>query len=257
MPTGYADGAPAAVARRRGACDARLSRYPQGPMSKPNRPASADPAAASTEANDAILRVAARVFRVQGLEAASLAGIAEALGRPLPELAARYPTRDALAQAVFAETIRILKAADRRDWHGYGTGMRRSLAAARSFEDGYVVLVRDAPHHPVHRASFQALRKRIGQRLRALIWRPDDPPPPTARPPLTDTAVEPMIAFCLEAIANWVQTGDPAQDELFLRWCGQMMRAWWDSTCEFLNLDTPDQDWPFDSDALERRSGTA
>lgn len=226
-------------------------------MPKSNRPAPAAPTAAPKNEGDAILRAAARVMRAQGLDGASLAAVAEALGRPLAELQARYPTYDALAQAVFAETIRILKAADRRDWHGYGTGMRRSLAAARSFEDGYVVLVRDASHHPVHRASWQALRKRIGQRLRALIWRPEDPPPPTARPPLTDTAVEPMIAFCLESIATWVQTGDPAQDELFLRWCGQMMRAWWDSTCAFLNLDTPDQDWPFDSDATERRSGTA
>ena len=211
-------------------------------MPKADRPAAAE------SAPDATLRVAARVLRAHGLSGATLAQVAEALGCPVADLTARYATKDLLVQAVLAEALRIVKAADRRDWHGYGTGMRRTLNAVRSFEDGYILLVRDAPLHPLHRPTWEALRRRTGQRLRALIWRPDDPPPAAGRPPLTELTVAPMVSFCIDAISQWVETGDPAQDELFLRWCAQMMRAWWHSTCELLNLDTPDPDWPFEAD---------
>ncbi len=218
-------------------------------MSKPDRPATA-PAAV-----DQTLGVAARVFRAQGLSATTLAHVAEALGGPVEDLAARFPTRDALAAAVLAEALRVVKSADRREWNGYGTGMRRTLAAVRTFPDGYVLLVREAPLHAAHRAVWEALRRRTAQRLRALIWRPDDPPPTAERPPLTELTVQPMVDFSIGAVTQWVEAGDPADDELFLRWCAQMMRAWWHSTCELLNLDTPDSDWPFDSDASERQPG--
>lgn len=198
---------------------------------------------------DALLRLAAGVFRKHGLASTTMAQVAAAAGLTRAELAGRFATKDLLAQAVFAETIRTLKAADSRAWPGYGAGMRRTLGAARSYEDGYVVLVRDAPQHPAHQPSWQALRRRTAQRLRALLWYPGDPPPAAERPAMLDVALEPMISFCITAIAHWVQEGDPAKDDLFLRWCGQAMRAWRHHACELLNLDTPDQDWPFDTEA--------
>ena len=48
----------------------------------------------------------------------------------------------------------------------------------------------------------------------------------------------------------WVERGDPAKDELFLRWCAQMMRAWRHNAAELLNLDSPEQEWPFDTEGL-------
>jgi AcrR family transcriptional regulator len=198
---------------------------------------------------DALLRRAAGVFRKHGLASATMAQVAAAAGMTRAELAGYFATKDLLAQAIFAETIRMLKAADSRAWPGYGAGMRRTLGAARSYEDGYVVLVRDAPQHPAHQSSCQALRRRSAQRLRALLWYPGDPPPAAERPAMLDVALEPMISFCITAIAHWVQEGDAANDDLFLRWCGQAMWAWRHNACELLNLDTPDQDWPFDTEA--------
>ena len=203
-----------------------------------------------------VLRVAARVFREQGLAQATLAQVAEAMGAPYTAVAACYATRDVLAQAIFAETLRRLKAADTQVWTGYGAGMRKSLAAARSFPDGYVVLVRDAASLALHQPSWLALRSRSARRLQRLVWSPDRPPPETNRSPLADVAIEPMVGFTITAICQWIETGDPARDDLFLRWCGQMMRDWRHNTCELLNLDTPDQDWPFDTEgpSLPRRS---
>lgn len=204
-----------------------------------------------------LLRVAAAVFRRHGLAGATLAQVAAALGVVPATVTARFATKALLGQAVCAEAIAILKATDSRGWPGYGAGMRRTLVAARSFEDGYVVLVRDAMLLSAHQSSWLALRKRTAQRLRALLWHPVDPPPEAKRPPLTDSVVEPMVSFCIGAIFQWVEAGDPTNDDLFLRWCGQMMQAWRHNACELLNLDSPGQDWPFDTEtpAPRRRSG--
>lgn len=204
--------------------------------------------AASAIAPGEPLRVAAGLFRRQGLGAVTMTQLAVGCGLSRAEFQRHFATKDLLAQALFAETIRTLRAADSQVWQGYGAGMGRTLRAARTVEDAYVVLVRDAATLAVHQPSWQALRRRTAQRLRALIWNPHDPPPAAERPPQLALAVEPMVSFCIDAIATWIQTGDPSRDDLFMRWCGQMLKAWRYSTCELLNLDTPDQDWPFDPD---------
>lgn len=226
-------------------------------MPKTERLAPADPAESLPAPMDsrALLAVAARVLREHGLAATKLSQVAAALGMTPQSLSERYATKDILAQGIFAETIRILKAADSRAWPGYGSGMRRTLAAARSFEDGYVVLVREAMLDSGHHASWLALRRRSGQRLRALLWHPNDPPPIADQPPLTDLVVGPMAAFCIEAITHWVEVGDREQDDLFLGWCGKAIQGWRQNACEILDLDTPDQDWPFDTEAPVLRGG--
>ncbi len=206
--------------------------------------------------SDNVLRFGAQVFRERGTGDTTLAHVAARLGVPCAELSACFATKDLLAQAICAEALRILKSADTQAWTGYGAGMRKSLAAARSFPDGYIVLVRDAASMPACQSSWLALRKRSARRLQSLVWHPGNPPADSARSPLNEVALEPMINFNITAIRQWIETGDPAKDDLFLRWCGQMMRDWRHNTCELLNLDTPEQDWPFDTEgpSLPRRS---
>jgi len=203
-----------------------------------------------------VLRVAAEVFRECGLADIALAPVADRLGVPCALLTAYFATKELLAEAVLAEALRVLGIADTQAWTGYGTGMRKSLAAARSFPDGYILLARDAALLPAYQPSWLALRKRSARRLQSLIWHPGQPPAEGARSPLNDVALQPMIDFNITAIRQWIETGDPSRDDLFLRWCGQMMRDWRHNTCELLNLDTPEQDWPFDTEGptLPRRS---
>lgn len=196
------------------------------------------------------MRVAARVFRQHGLAGATMEQVAAAAGVTKVVLYRRFPSKDALIQAIFAETLRRLKAEDVKAWRGYGNGMRKSLSAARSFEDGFILLVRHGDQDPAYQAAHAALRKRTGQRLRALLWYPDRPPPSAQRPALLELSLEPMISFCNDALAYWVEKGDPARDEHFVRWCGQMMRAWRHNAAELLNLDSPEQEWPFDTEGL-------
>lgn len=195
------------------------------------------------------MRVAARVFREHGLAGATMEQIAAAAGVTKVVLYRRFPSKDALILAIFAETLRRLREQDAKPWTGYGAGIRKSLAAARSFEDGFILLVRHGDQQPAFRASHASLRERTGQRLRGLLWYPDRPPPKGERPALLDLSLEPMIAFCNDALAYWVERGDPAKDALFIRWCGQMIQAWRHNAAELLDLDSPEQDWPFESEA--------
>lgn len=202
------------------------------------------------ERREHFMRVAASVFREHGLGGATMEQIAAAAGVTKVVLYRRFASKDALILAIFGEAVRRLRLEDAKPWTGYGGGMRKALAAARSFEDGFILLVRHGNQHPAYRASHAALRERTGQRLRALLWYPDRPPPRSQRPALLELALDPMISFCNDALAYWVEKGDPPKDEHFIRWCGQMIRAWRHNAAELLNLDSPDQEWPFDTEGL-------
>lgn len=207
-------------------------------------------AAREAQRREDFMRAAARVFRQHGLAGATMEQVAAASGVTKVVLYRRFPSKDALIQAIFAEVIRRLRVGDAQPWRGYGDGMRKSLAAARSFEDGFLLLIRQGGQDPAFQAAYAAVRQRTGQRLRALLWHPAPPPPRAARPAMLDLALEPMISFCNEALAYWLENGRPARDEVFLRWYAQMMRAWRHNAAEMLNLDSPEQDWPFDTEGL-------
>ncbi|MBL8772063.1 MAG: helix-turn-helix transcriptional regulator [Phenylobacterium sp.] len=204
--------------------------------------------AREAERREQFMRVAAAVFRRHGLGRATMDQVAGAAGVTKVVLYRRFPSKDALIAAIFGETLRRLNAQDARPWTGYGGGMRRSLAAARSFEDGFILLVRHGDQHAEYRTFYEALRHRVGGRLRGLLWYPGRPPPRSQRPELLDLSLEPMISFCNDCLAYWVEHGDPAKDEQFLRWHGQMIRAWRHNAAELLNLDSPEQEWPFDTE---------
>ncbi|MDZ4370822.1 MAG: TetR/AcrR family transcriptional regulator [Phenylobacterium sp.] len=222
-------------------------------MSQSQAAANAEPvpvSAREAERRQEFMCVAAKVFRQHGLARATMAQVAAAAGVTKVVLYRRFPSKDALIQAIFAETVQRLKAQDATPWTGYGGGMRKALTAARSFEDGFILLVRHGDQNPAYQSAHQALRRRTGQRLRALLWYPGRLPPPSARPALLELSLDPMISFCNDALAYWVEKGDPRRDEMFLRWCGQMIRAWRTNAAELLDLDSPEQEWPFDTEGL-------
>ncbi len=205
-------------------------------------------AAREAERREHFMRVAAAVFREHGLGGATMEQVAAAAGVTKMVLYRRFASKEALIQAIFSEVMRRLKVGDGGPWRGYGAGMRRSLAAARSFQDGFLLLVRQGGQHPAYQPIQAEMRRRTGQRLRGLLWYPDPPPPRAERPALLDLSLEPTISFCNEALAYWLEHGQPSRDELYLRWYAQMMQAWRHNAAELLNLDSPEQDWPFDTE---------
>ncbi|MGA0608573.1 TetR/AcrR family transcriptional regulator [Phenylobacterium sp. VNQ135] len=215
--------------------------------------AAAARAAREAERRRAFMRIAARVFRQHGLAAATMKQVAAAAGVTKMVLYRRFPSKDQLIHAIFSEIVQQLNASDSKPWPGYGADFRRSLAVARAFEDAYILLVRDGGQQAAYQGYYQQLRKRGAQRLTALLWWPNPPPPASERPPLLHLTLEPMISFARDALVYWVEHGDPARDADYIRWCGQMMRAWRSNAAELLNLDSPDVDWPFDPEIPSSR----
>ena len=221
----------------------------EGPMPRPAAPTAESPPAKAAPDRERVLAAAAGLFRREGLAAVPLARVAKAAGVTEAALVRQFPTPDELALEVFADVIQRLKRADAEPWTGYGAGMRRSLAALRPAPDGFILLAREGPRRPRYASALEALRRRTGQRLTSLLWYPDRPPPAAERPALLGLALEPMISFCTDALAWQLEHGDAAGDDLYARWAGQMMRDWRHNAAELLNLDTPEQDWPFDANA--------
>lgn len=197
------------------------------------------------------MRIAAGEFRRRGLAETTMEQVAAAAGVTKVVLYRRFSSKEALVRAIFEAVMQRLDLGVARPWPGYGAGFRRALAAARSFEDGYVLLVRQARFHSAYQPYADRMRAQTAERLMRLLWRPDPPPPPDSRPPLLDQALAPMISFISDALADWVERGSPARDEHYIRWCAQMMQAWRKTAAELLDLDTPETDWPFEAAAAQ------
>ena len=198
--------------------------------------------------SEEILRAAARLMRQQGLARTTMDQVGASAGVDRATLHRCYGSKEKLVEAIFGEVVRRLQAGDSGPWYGYGAGFRRLLAAARAFEDGYILLVRDGCQLPAYQSFAAALRARTARKLRHLLWFPERPPPRNETPALLGLALEPMISFSNNALAYWVQQGAPDRDEQYVRWCGQMMRSWRHNAAELLNLDTPEVEWPFDTE---------
>lgn len=217
------------------------------------RPAATDQAPGrralrQAERREAFLRIAARVFREGGLANATMADVAAAAGVTKVVLYRRFASKDELLQAIFRDILGRMQSATSGPWYGYGSNARAALAAARSFEDAYVLLVRDGHQQPALRPFYEEHRARMRSRLRRLLWFPDRPPRKDEAPALLEALLEPMITFCNDALAHWVEHGDPAWDDQFLHWSGAQIRSWRNNTAELLDLPSKDRDWPFESE---------
>ena len=197
------------------------------------------------------MRTAAQVFLRHGLAQGTMEQVAAAAGVTKMVLYRRFASKDLLIRAIFETTVARLREGDGGPWYGYGGGTRRVLAAARSFEDGYILLIRDGRQQAAYRSYYNDLRTRTGRRLTALLWFPKRPPPLDQRPALYAAVLEPMISFCNDAIDHWVQNGDPAMDDVFIRWCGSMMRDWRRNAAELLGLPSPTTEYPFETENAE------
>ncbi|MFN3524032.1 MAG: TetR/AcrR family transcriptional regulator [Phenylobacterium sp.] len=217
-------------------------------MAAPASPSGQARAERERARREGFMRIAARVFRAQGLSGATMEDVAAAAGVTKVVLYRRFASKDLLIRAIFEEAVGRLAAANADPWHGYGAGARMSLEAARGFEDGYLLLMRDGRQQAAYRGYYDAVRARTARRLLRLLWFPGRQAPRPVSQQLLDLSLEPMVSFCNDALAHWVEHGDPAQDDRYIRWCGVMIRAWRAEAAGLLGLEPLAQDWPFESE---------
>lgn len=173
-----------------------------------------------------ILTGAARVFASGGFDATSMEDIAEAAGVTKLILYRHFESKEELYRAIL-ESVSSRLADEIRST--LGSGRRQGvfgpvfLGVARDDPDEFRLLWRHSSREPrfasyaaeVRGASIEFARSLLSGRV---------------APPLLDWAAATSVDFLVGAVLNWLDQGDPADDELFLdvvgRSLGGLVSVW-------------------------------
>lgn len=164
------------------------------------------------ERRSSIVAGAARAFAASGFDATSMEDIAAASGVTKLILYRHFESKEELYRSILeavssrlgAEVASAVDAGRRR-----GVIVPAFLTVAREDPDGFRLLWRHSSREPkfagyaeeVHRASEAFARRLLGSRI-------DDPL-------ILDWASPTIVAFLVEAVLTWIDSGDPAADARF------------------------------------------
>jgi len=161
---------------------------------------------------EAILRGAARAFARTGYAATSMEDIAAASGITKLIVYRHFASKEELYRAVLQ---RVFDRLAEEFVIGYsrgagGVGTRSLLTVAREDPDGFHLLWRHAAHEPQFADYARELRERSVDASRALLGTqvPAD---------LHEWAAHTLVDYLVEAVLNWLEYGDRARDEEFVR----------------------------------------
>lgn len=189
-----------------------------GPLPRPQRQA-------------AILRAAAEAFARSGYAGTSMEAIAAEAGITKLIVYRHFDAKEDLYRAVLQRVFDRLAdefiagiAAGPDD---PGVGARSMLTAAREDPAGFRLLWRHAAREPRFAAYAAELRERAVDASRMLLGG-------LVAPPLREWAAHAVVGFLVEATLEWLEHGDPARDETFVRLTTDatvaMVAAWIDAT---------------------------
>lgn len=170
-----------------------------------------------------LLLAAADVMDARGLRQSTMDQIAEGAGVAKVVLYRYFKSKDALVHAVLEEAVNALLTADSAEAGWWTQRMRMSLRVARDHASAIRLLVRHASHDPVFGIHFErltaALIARIEERQVEILG---PGAPVVGEIGVLDASI---AAFMLDAYVRWIENGNPQEDERFLEWLGQSVRA--------------------------------
>ena len=170
-----------------------------------------------------LLLAAADVMDARGLRQATMDQIAEGAGVAKVVLYRYFKSKDALIHAVLDEVVDAILNADSAEANWWTERMRHTLRAARAHGSAVRLLVRHASHDPVFGVHYErltdALIARIEERQQEILGTID----PIAGE--IDVQAASIAGFMLDAYVRWIGSGVPDEDERFLEWLGQSVRA--------------------------------
>jgi len=170
-----------------------------------------------------LLLAAGAVLEARGLRQATMDQVAEGAGVAKMVLYRYFKSKDALVHAVLGGAVDALLDADSADAGWWTERMRLTLQVARRHAPALRLLVRHASHDPVFGVHFErltdALVARIEERQAEILG-------PGQRAAGEIGVLDASIAaFMLDAYVRWIESGTPDEDERFLEWLGQSVRA--------------------------------
>lgn len=130
-----------------------------------------------------------------------------------------FATKEEIVSAVLQRVAMRFIAAEYLPWSGLKPALRQSLALAREDAPAYLLLFRASVSDSglsryvldVRTVVQEATHRRL-----ALLGHMSDVPPP-----LRDAVQRGLLDFLFAAVANWVEHGDPALDDSWLRWAAR------------------------------------
>jgi AcrR family transcriptional regulator len=165
------------------------------------------------------LHAAAAVFAEHGLRGATMDDVAKQAGVAKVILYRHFPSKEDLIHELLGRVAKTLLEVDQNHPEGYFDSSRKALEAARQDPDGYLLLMRDARFDPVFAQHCDLVRRSVADRLEGAFKRLG------LDPILCRLSAETVTTYVLGSIATWVETGDPANDDVFLRWLAAGSRA--------------------------------
>lgn len=170
-----------------------------------------------------LLLAAADVMDARGLRQSTMDQIAEGAGVAKVVLYRYFKSKDALVHAVLEEAANALLTADSAEAGWWTQRMRMSLRVARDHASAIRLLVRHASHDPVFGIHFERLTAALIARIEERQVEILGPGAPVAgEVGVLDASI---AAFMLDAYVRWIENGNPQEDERFLEWLGQSVRA--------------------------------
>ena len=202
--------------------------------STPQRKPRVDAAARRAEYID----VAARVMLEKGLHGATMRDFAEAAGAAKILFYRLFPSRDALVEAVFDKVEQAILDAYAVPWDGYGSMVRRVLAAARQDPEPFLVVLKNCWGGADRSDWGQRLRVLFNDRSRPLFDPAEGAPPGAAE--RADLAGGSLFGLFVDSMIVWLEDRDGLDDAARIRWWGRIVREWHAASREAFRLDPAD-----------------
>ena len=172
---------------------------------------------------EALLLAAAEVLNERGLRKATMEQVAQHAGVSKVVLYRYFKSKDRLVDAVLCDMIDAMLAADEEPANWWTERVRRTLTVSRRNPAALQLLVRQASHDPVHGKRFEELSDAFSRRV--LEREAEILGPPEGTPADSMMMANAVTAFLFDAYVRWIDDGRPDEDDRFLKWITQSVRA--------------------------------
>ena len=167
----------------------------------------------------AILDGAARAFVLDGYTATSMEEVAAASGITKLIVYRHFDSKESLYRAVLERVHQRLSDEFRSGLHQGPEGIVRSmLSVAREHPEGVQLLWRHAARESAFAGYADELREHALTVSRLLLE-------PYVEPAMREWAAHTSVGYLVEAILAWLDQGDPARDDRFVRYASDALRG--------------------------------
>lgn len=179
-----------------------------------------------SERRDQLLDVSADVFWQNGLHQTTMDHIAEKLGVAKVVLYRYFGSRSGLIHAILGRVVERILAEDQKELTWWGEAIHRNTMVARENASSMLLLLRHSAHDPEYGHHFQNYHDDLVARTTKRLletW-----VEPRHIPVDADFCSKAILMFIYDALARWLETGDPSKDLEFAVWVTDSIKAWSD-----------------------------